>query len=172
MLSIVLDDSLDGRGISIVPTSEKYDKVIIWFHGLGDTAEGWSKILPQLNIPNTKYIVPTAPIRPIKMYGNMPLPSWSNVIGLGKSFEEDREGFDNSTHRINRIIESELAAGILSKNILIGGYSQGGALALHITLRSRWILGGCVVLSGWLPFKDDYPAALSQSAKSIPILQV
>eukprot|EP01034_Spumella_vulgaris_P021572 gene21572-27610_t len=39
-------------------------------------------------------------------------------------------------------------------------------------MRSTHKLGGCVALSTWLPLKDDYPAAASESAKTLPILQV
>ena len=51
-------------------------------------------------------------------------------------------------------------------------YPTGGALALHVALRSPLTLGGCVALSSWLPFRKDFPAALSPTAKSLPIFQV
>jgi lysophospholipase-2 len=65
-----------------------------------------------------------------------------------------------------------LDAGVSSSKIVIAGFSQGGALALHFAMRSTHKLGGCVALSTWLPLKDDYPAAASETAKSLPILQV
>ena len=51
-------------------------------------------------------------------------------------------------------------------------HAQGGALALHLTLRSSFSFGGCVAFSTWLPFHADYPAALSEPARSMPIFQV
>jgi predicted esterase len=47
-----------------------------------------------------------------------------------------------------------------------------GALALHTALRSSHKLGGCIALSSWLPLRGEYPAALSEASKSLPILQV
>ncbi len=62
--------------------------------------------------------------------------------------------------------------GIDSTRIVVAGFSQGGALALHVSLRSPHQLGGCIALSTWLPLKDDYPRVLSPSAKSLKVLQI
>ena len=86
--------------------------------------------------------------------------------------DEDKKGFEESTARVNALIKVELDKGIPSNKILVGGFSQGGALALHVALRSPATLAGCVALSSWLPFRKDYPAALSPTAKSLPIFQV
>lgn len=45
-------------------------------------------------------------------------------------------------------------------------------MALHVSLRSQHSFGGCVVLSAWLPFHSEYPAALSTASKDLKILQV
>ena len=66
-----------------------------------------------------------------------------------------------------QIIQAEVSAGIPPEKIVLGGFSQGGALTLHICLRSNLKLGGAVILSGWLPLKMDYPAALTESGKAI-----
>ena len=69
---------------------------------------------------------------------------WSDINGLDMESLEDREGFNKSTARMNRIIQAEVDKGILSKNIAVGGFSQGGALALHLSLRSPQSFAGCV----------------------------
>ena len=61
--------------------------------------------------------------------------------------------------------------GILPKRIVLIGFSQGGALALHISLRSSYSLGGCITIGSWLPFPKEYPSALSSAAIHLPILQ-
>lgn len=40
-----------------------YKNVVVWLHGLGDTASGWSASIPEFRMPNTKFILPTAPER-------------------------------------------------------------------------------------------------------------
>lgn len=55
---------------------------------------------------------------------------------------------------------------------MIAGFSQGGALALHTSLRSQYTLGGCLALSTWLPLGSHYPDALSTANANLKILQI
>ncbi len=59
------NDAIGGRGVTLIPTSGSYSKVVLWFHGLGDTADGWASMMPSLGIPDTKFILPTAPSRKV-----------------------------------------------------------------------------------------------------------
>ncbi len=102
----------------------------------------------------------------------MTIKGWSDIFGLQKTDREDRNGFDKSSARINEIIQKELDSGVPSSKIVVAGFSQGGALALHVSMRSAHKLGGCVALSTWLPLREEYPAAASENAKTLPILQV
>lgn len=97
---------------------------------------------------------------------------WSDIFGLDESAPEDAKGFASSADRINRIIQEEVDKGVAPSKIVIAGFSQGGALALHTALRSPHSLGGIVALSTWLPLRADYPEKLSGAASSIPILQI
>ena len=146
--------------------------MLLWFHGLGDTADGWADMMPSLSLEDTKFILPTAFSIPISINGGMEMNGWSDINGLDMESLEDREGFNKSTTRMNKIIQAEVDKGIPSKNIAVGGFSQGGALALHLSLRSPQSFAGCVALSTWLPLRDDYPGALSPFARSMPIFQV
>lgn len=98
------------------------------------------------------------------------MPGWSNIYGLDLSSPEDREGFDATSRRINTIVQAEIDKGLSPQRIVIGGFSQGGAAALHYSLRSSHPLGGVLALSTWLPLRSDYPAALSPAAANFPIL--
>lgn len=155
----------------MVPTSGKYSKVVLWFHGLGDEADGWSELMPNLGLEDTKFVLPTAQTLPITLNGGFKMTGWSDIIGLDLNSPEDKAGFDASAQRIDSIIKHEIANGISTNNIAIGGFSQGGALALHYSLRSAHSLNSCVALSTWLPLRDEYPLAMSSAAKSLPILQ-
>ena len=92
--------------------------------------------MSEFTIPKTKYILPTAPSRPISLNRGMGMPGWSDIFGLDESTEEDKSGFEESRARIDKIIESELGNGIPSRRIVVAGFSQGGALALHTV----WLL--------------------------------
>lgn len=171
-LKRIAGDSLGGKGVTYLPTSGAARNVVIWMHGLGDTADGWASLMPSLNLPDTKFILPTAKTRPISLNGGMPMPGWSDIYGLDPSSKEDSSGFSESVERINQIIKKEVTAGIDTKRIVIAGFSQGGAVALQTALRSEFTLGGCVALSTWLPLRDNYPKALSSSSSSLKVLQI
>jgi predicted esterase len=156
----------------LIPQSGSYSKVVLWFHGLGDTADGWADMMPSLNLEETKFILPTALSIPISVNGGMEMNGWSDIHGLSMDAKEDRDGFNLAAKRANAIIQAEIDKGIPASKIAIGGFSQGGALALHVTLRSPNAYAGCVALSTWLPLRDDYPEALSTAAKTMPIFQV
>lgn len=166
------NDGDGGRGVTITPNSGKYSNVLIFMHGLGDTADGWASMMPSLNLHDTKFILPTASSIPISINGGGRMPGWFDIYELSMTSKEDRDGFAKSSSRIKSIIQKELDSGIDSKKIIIGGFSQGGAVALHVSLRLEHQLGGCVALSTWLPFRDDFPASLTESAKKLPIFQV
>lgn len=165
-------DGGGGKGIVLLPKSGTYSKVVFWFHGLGDTADGWSGLMPELKVDDCKFILPTAPERPITINGGYEMPGWSDIFGLDMEAAEDKAGFGESAARVEALIKLEMDKGIASNKILLGGFSQGGALALHISLRSPLTLAGCVALSSWLPLRKDFPAALSPAAKTLPIFQV
>ncbi|CAM9932854.1 unnamed protein product [Phaeothamnion confervicola] len=169
-LHVKAGDGIGGEGITVAPKDNQYGGVVIWLHGLGDTAMGWYSAMAQLSVKNTKFILPTATSRPIAINNGFRMPGWSDVYGLSLDSREDAEGFDSSAVRVGAIIAAERANGVPANKIVVGGFSQGGALALHVALRYPETLGGCVACSGWLPLREAYPAALSPTATAVPIL--
>jgi predicted esterase len=59
---------------------------------------------------------------------------------------------------VESIIQQEMALGIPSTSIAVGGFSQGGAMSL-LMLRSTIKLGGVVGLSSYLPMHEELPLA-------------
>ncbi|CAM9756493.1 unnamed protein product [Ectocarpus sp. 4 AP-2014] len=170
-LEHVSGDTLGGSGITLVPKDGAYTNVVVWLHGLGDTAAGWASMMPQLKLPNTKFILPTADTRPITLNGGYEMPGWSDIFGLQEDSPEDAVGFNASADRVRAILEAEKAKGKESTRMVVGGFSQGGAVALHFCLRATEPLAGCVACSTWIPLNKDYPTALGSAAKDIPVAQ-
>ena len=56
-----------------------------------------------------------------------------------------------ASKNLQGIVESEISQGIPKKNIFIGGFSQGGAVALYTTLKQETPLAGCIALSTYIP---------------------
>lgn len=70
---------------------------------------------------------------------------------------------------MEQLIEAEERAGIPSSRIIVGGFSQGGAVAL-LMLRSHKKLAGVVGLSTYLALTDEEPL-VSEANKETPLLQ-
>lgn len=164
----VRSDSYGGQGVTLNPTAGAPTSTVIWLHGLGDTAEGWVGALPINRFPRTRFIHPTAPTRPITLNGGFPMPGWFDIASLEADGKEDKPGFEESRRRLNAIIDGEIAAGVPPRKIVVGGFSQGGAVTLHTVLRSQHALAGGVVLSGWLALRSEYPGAMTEAGKAIP----
>ena len=65
--------------------------------------------------------------------------------------QEDPEGVYASERAIFELIEREKKRGILAERIVLAGFSQGGAMALHTGLRYPERLAGILALSCYLP---------------------
>ncbi len=81
-----------------------------------------------------------------------------DLKGLDLSAGEDTEGIQRAAATVQSLIEDEIKAGIPSNRVLIGGFSQGGALSLFSSLSTKHNLAGVVALSCWLPLRDSFPA--------------
>ena len=81
-----------------------------------------------------------------------------DLKGLDLSAGEDTEGIQRAALSVQSLIEEEIKGGIPSNRIVIGGFSQGGALSLYSSLVTKHTLGGVVALSCWLPLRDSFPA--------------
>lgn len=79
------------------------------------------------------------------------MPAWFDIKGLDISAAEDIEGIKKATTYVHYLIEKEISEGISSERIIVGGFSQGGALAIHSALTFPKKLAGIVALSCWLP---------------------
>jgi len=77
---------------------------------------------------------------------------------------------ENTYIKVNSLIADEIKSGIPSNRILLGGFSQGGALALYSSLNTDHKLAGVVALSCWAPLHKQLPGA-KQTNKEISYFQ-
>ncbi|CDJ67392.1 hypothetical protein ENH_00035480 [Eimeria necatrix] len=150
-------DTIGGEGLHWCPS--KATGTLIFMHGLGDTAGGWSELLQLFEAAQihekARLILPTAPTRPVTLNMGVRMTAWSDIRGLSADSSEDKDGLMASKARIDRIIDSEIKAGIHPSRILVGGFSQGGALAYLVGLTSPHKLGGILALSSWCPLGKE-----------------
>jgi len=148
---------------------------LIFLHGLGDTPAGWSSLqqaLPSLrpNLKQVKYVFPPAPMTEITINGGMSMPGFFDLydwpIAVGS--KDDREGILKSVSQLEaEVARLEQEEGIPKSRIVLGGFSQGGAIALLTAYRSAEPFAGCVCLSAWLTLPDELQ--IPEAAKQTPL---
>lgn len=151
------------------------DASMIWLHGLGASGSDFLPIVPQLNLPlehRIRFVFPNAPIRPVTLNFGYPMPAWYDIYDLTGDAGQDEEGIRKTEGLVRQFIEQEEQRGIAPERILLAGFSQGGAMALHTGLRYPRRLGGIMALSTYLPLADFVPNELHPVNKEIPILMV
>jgi len=154
----------------ILQATSKHTASIIFLHGLGDTGHGWAQAMAQIRPSYMKVICPTAATMPVTLNAGFQMPSWFDLKTLDMYGPEDEDGIKKATTNVQQMIQSEISAGIPANRIIVGGFSQGGALALHAGLTSTHNLGGIVALSCWLPLHKSFPDA-RKTSDTVPIFQ-
>lgn len=131
---------------------------IIWLHGLGADGSDFVPIVDELRLPcGTRFVFPHAPRRPITINGGMVMRGWYDIAGFDARAPIDRDGLSASIEFAHTLVMRELARGQRRDRIVLAGFSQGGAVALHAGLASGTAtepLGGVIALSTYLPAPD------------------
>lgn len=147
---------------------------VIWMHGLGADGHDFEPIVQKLNMPNVRFILPHAPEMAITRNSGYIMPAWYDLYstlnnGNAGDSQEDTLGIINSQHYINGLIANEISRGISAERIVIAGFSQGGAIALHTAIRYPQKLGGILALSTYLPLKSKLAEEMHTANADIPI---
>ncbi len=132
---------------------------VIWLHGLGADGHDFEPIVGELSLPETvrlRFIFPHAPIRPVTLNGGMRMRAWYDIISLDRSGPQDEKGLRQSAVLLTDLIERERKRGIAGNRVVVAGFSQGGAIAMHTALRHPQRLAGLLALSTWLPLGSSF----------------
>src|SRR4051812_38607496 len=106
-------------------------KTIIWLHGLGASGDDFVPIVPELKLPpslSVRFIFPHAPVMAVTINSGYEMPAWYDILSLSMDGEIDHEGIAQSVKLINQLIEQEKQKGILTKDIVLAGFSQGAVI--------------------------------------------
>jgi phospholipase/carboxylesterase len=129
---------------------------ILWLHGLGADGHDFVPIVDELALPPTlsiRFVFPHAPMRPVSINRGMVMRAWHDydMIDPNVGVQENLESLRVSQQAIEALIDREMQRGVKSENVILAGFSQGGALALHTGLRYPAALAGILALSCYLP---------------------
>ena len=95
--------------------------------------------------------------------------AWYDISGINLRRDQDTQGIAASVKEIEALIEREVKRGIDASRIILAGFSQGGAMALHVGLRHPRQLAGIIALSSYLLFAEQLADQASVANAGIPL---
>jgi phospholipase/carboxylesterase len=145
---------------------------VIILHGLGASGDDFVPVCEQMDlrpVGAVRYVLPHAPMRPVTINNGFVMPAWYDILSLGGPAHEDEGGLRGSQAIVESLIAREVARGVAPSRIVLGGFSQGCAMALLAGLRHRDRLAGLVGMSGYLPLADKTAGERSAANQDTPI---
>lgn len=148
---------------------ENANASIIWLHGLGADGHDFESIVTALDLPEVRFILPHAPYRAVTLNNGYEMRAWYDIYGLSPDSPQDEPGIRQSQNEIEALISLEKTRGIEARRIVLAGFSQGGAIALHTALRHEDSLAGVLALSSYLPLKTRLKDEAHIANQGLPI---
>jgi len=164
----------DGKLLETVEvtTADKPEYAVIWMHGLGADGHDFEPIIPFLGLPPDaaiRFVFPHALMRPITINGGAVMRAWYDIIEISTSSSQDEAGISHSAAKIRDPTDHEIERGIPAEKIIVAGFSQGGAMALHVGLRYPAKLAGIMALSAYLLFPERLATERAQENSATPV---
>ena len=156
----------------IVEPAASANAAVIWMHGLGADGHDFEPVVPEFDFQSTlsvRFIFPHAPFRPITINGGHVMRGWYDISELSSLRQEDSTGIQASARAIEALIAQQIESGIPVQRIVLAGFSQGAAMALHTGLRYAQPLAGVIALSGYLPLAAALEAEAHSANERTPI---
>ena len=155
-----------------IETAPNPDAAVVWMHGLGADGHDFEPIVPELRLAATtriRFVFPHAPLRPVTINQGHVMRAWYDIRALAGMRREDEAGVRQSARQIEALIARERQRGIPAERLVLAGFSQGGAMALHTGLRHPERLAGVMALSCALPLADTVEAEAAPANRAVPI---
>ena len=143
---------------------------IVWLHGLGANGHDFEPIVPYLELPRVRFVFPHAPVRPVTINGGMEMPSWYDIVSLASAGGGNARDVAESRAHVDALLARETERGVPADRIVLAGFSQGGALALHAGIRYPETLAGILVLSGYEVLPGTREAEAAPANRRTPML--
>lgn len=143
---------------------------VIWLHGLGADGNDFVPIVPQLlrrDWPAVRFVFPHAPVRPVTINNGARMRAWYDIREMDLTNRADETGVKESIDQVEALIAREADRGIPASNVLLAGFSQGGAVTLAVGLKRTVPLAGIVVLSAYLPLGASALDALEETTPAV-----
>jgi len=145
---------------------------VVWLHGLGADAHDFEPIVPELQLPASlpvRFVFPNAPVRPVTINGGMRMRAWYDVLDIDLPRRVDEAGVRDSGAAVTALLDRERERGIDPGRIVLAGFSQGGAVALHSGLRYSHKLAGMLALSCYLLMPESLETEVNPTNRDTPV---
>lgn len=158
------------------PGSALHRGTVVWMHGLGDVAESFRALFDEYftGMEAVRVLCLQAPTRPITVNGGMEAPGWYDIVSLDRrgvdAGQEDVDGIARSRARVHELLDAERKAAP-GAPIVVGGFSQGGAMAINAGL--TWEGGevaGVVSCSGYVLQRAEIAGMRRGGNEQTPVL--
>jgi phospholipase/carboxylesterase len=125
---------------------ERATASLLFLHGLGADGTDLAPLADHLSAGPWRFLFPDAPIRPVALAGGMRVRAWYDMAPAGGG----AAGLEDSVAFARGLLEEEIERGVPPERIVVGGFSQGGVIALETFLAFPRRLAGVVALSTYL----------------------
>jgi phospholipase/carboxylesterase len=123
-----------------------------------------------LRRPDLRVTLPHAPRRPVTINMGMVMPAWYDIRTMERvPNRESEEDIETSAGQIEAALNHELERGVPPDRLVLAGFSQGAAMALHVGLRFPQQLAGIISLSGYVVLEEQAATGSSEANRSTPI---
>lgn len=159
--------------VILEPADGPADAAVLWLHGLGADGYDFVPMVPELRLPGAariRFVFPHAAVRPVTINNGYAMRAWYDIRELTPAGRDDEAGFAEARGRVESWIARENAAGIGTSRVVLAGFSQGGAVALHAGLRHAGKLAGIIALSTYLPLRTRLASELAVANQHTDVL--
>jgi phospholipase/carboxylesterase len=155
-------------------TGDAPGAAVIILHGLGANARDFVPFVDEIDLAPVgpvRWVFPDAPVRPVTANGGARMQAWYDIPGFDAALarREDEAGLRASAALVQELIDREVARGVPSSRIVLGGFSQGCMMSLLTGLRAPQRLAGLLGLSGYLPLAAATVAERSAANADVPV---
>ena len=156
----------------VVESSRPAKAAVVWLHGLGADGHDFEPVAAELSrggLDDVRFVFPHAPVRPVTINGGMAMRAWYDIAGPELDRRADEDGVRESADVARALVDAQIAAGIPAQRIVLAGFSQGGAIALHAGLRLPFPIAGILALSTYLPVPQTLASQAHEANRNVPI---
>lgn len=131
-------------------THPEPDATVIILHGLGADGNDFAPMIPELFLPEAykiRFIFPNAPKIPVTVNQGYVMPAWFDILEMDIDRKVETQQVVDSAEKIRLFVDREIKRGIRPERIIVGGFSQGGAVAYQLGLTYPKPLCGLLAMS-------------------------